>query len=86
MTTKFSLGAQIEEVEYELKMRHDVYERRVAAHKMKQSLADLHIARMESVLATLRWLQQYEQDVRDYVAKARASDHAPEPEKAEDVS
>jgi hypothetical protein len=54
----WSLGAQIEEIEREIKMRREVYPRRVAQGKMRQSLADAHISRMEAVLRTLNSLRE----------------------------
>lgn len=51
-----SLNAQIEEVEREIELRNRVYPRYVAMGRMRQSIADLHQARMEAVLATLRSL------------------------------
>ena len=49
----FSLHQQIEEVEREIKLRKEVYPRLVINAKMRQSIADFHLARMEAVLATL---------------------------------
>lgn len=53
---KISIGAQIEEVEREIGLRKQVYPRQVSSGKMRQSVADMHLARMEAVLKTLRWL------------------------------
>ncbi len=55
---KISLPQQIEEIEYEIGMRKQVYPRRVSAKKMRQSEATYHIERMEAVLKTLRWLEK----------------------------
>lgn len=65
---KFSLAAQIEEVERELEYRAKVYPRIVSSRAMTQSVSDMHVDRMKAVLATLRWLQANETDVRAYVA------------------
>lgn len=46
MAQKFSLVAQIEEVERELAMRRRVYAERVASHKMKEGAAEYHTLRM----------------------------------------
>jgi hypothetical protein len=61
---KISIGAQIEEVEREIKKRGEVYPRMVARGDMRQSVADMHIERMTGVLTTLRWLQENEAKVR----------------------
>jgi hypothetical protein len=65
---KVSLGAQIEEVMYELEMRATVYPRLVAQHKMRESVAAMHSERMDAVMRTLLWLQTNEKAVRDAVA------------------
>jgi len=63
------LRHQIEEVERELAMRQRVYPGQVRRKTMRQGEADLHIARMEAVLVTLRWLQENEYRVKDAIAK-----------------
>jgi hypothetical protein len=47
----------------------------VATGKMRQSLADYQMERMEAVKATLEWLRENQTDVRAYVAakKERAA-------------
>ncbi|MES2694175.1 MAG: hypothetical protein V4773_11935 [Verrucomicrobiota bacterium] len=64
MAQKFTLEAQIEEVELELGKRDTVYARLVATHKMKGGESDYRKARMNAVLNTLRWLQRNEARVR----------------------
>lgn len=54
---QITLGMQISAVERELVLRHQVYPRMVGQAKMKQATADLQIAAMEAVLATLKGLQ-----------------------------
>ncbi|WP_026379394.1 hypothetical protein [Afifella pfennigii] len=71
---KHSLTAQIEEVEFEIRQRGGVYTRLVASRRMRQSVADLHMARMQAVLATLRWLQTNEGEVRAFVASRKGSE------------
>jgi hypothetical protein len=66
---KIPLAGQIAEIKRELAMRANVYPRLVAERKMRQSEADLCISRMEAVLATLMFCQQYEADIRLYIAK-----------------
>ena len=70
---KISLTGQIAEVERELALRRSVYPRQVDSGKMKQSLAELLIERMEAVQQTLMWLQRHEADVRAFV-EARKGD------------
>lgn len=67
-----SLTGQIAEVERELALRREVYRRQTDAGKMKQSLADLLMERMEAVLKTLLWLQKHEAAIRDYVDQRKA--------------
>lgn len=55
--TQFSITQQCEEVEREIAMRKSAYPRWVAARKMRQSVADFHMERMQAVLETLRSLQ-----------------------------
>lgn len=50
----FSIDAQIEEVERELRLRREVYPRQVANGRMRQSIAEYHIGRMMAVLDTLK--------------------------------
>lgn len=66
---KISLGQQIEEIERELQMRSGVFPGLVARGKMRQSVADLHKARMNAVLDTLIWLQANEETIRTAIAK-----------------
>lgn len=68
---KVSIHAQIEEVEYELQQRKEVYARLVASRKMRQSVAELHIARMEAVRGTLIWLRNNGPKIRDVVSAGR---------------
>jgi hypothetical protein len=61
---KHSIGAQIEEVEREIKKRREVYPRLVSRGEMRQSVADMHTDRMVAVLATLRWLESNEVKIK----------------------
>lgn len=61
---KVPLRHQIEEVERELVMRRQVYPGLVRRKTMRQGEADLHMGRMEAVLATLRWLQENEERIK----------------------
>lgn len=60
VTSKISLNAQIEEVDRELALRKNFYAVEVAKGKMRQSVADMHFARMQAVRETLMWLQKNE--------------------------
>jgi len=62
---KISLNEQIDEVRRELRMRPDVYSRQVATGKLRQSVAEYQMERMEAVLRTLEWLQDNEQRIKD---------------------
>jgi hypothetical protein len=57
---KHSLGIQIQEVERELRMRRQVYDRQTRKGAMRPGEASELISRMESVLETLRDLQRLE--------------------------
>jgi hypothetical protein len=50
----FSIDAQIEEVEREIKLRERVYPHQVATGRMRQSIADYHMERMKAVRETLK--------------------------------
>jgi hypothetical protein len=58
--TKITLNAQIGEVDRELRLRNDVYEIAISKGKMRRAVADLHLAHMRAVRATLVWLQENE--------------------------
>lgn len=64
---KIAIAGQIAEVERELAMRRNVYPRAVAKGNMRESEAQLCLARMEAVLATLRFCQQHERDIRVFI-------------------
>ncbi|MGH3026087.1 MAG: hypothetical protein ACRDLR_06550 [Gaiellaceae bacterium] len=53
----WTLGMMIDVVEREIRQRHSVYPRLVVAGKMSQKNADLQIAGMNAVLATLQRLR-----------------------------
>ena len=55
---RISLQAQIEELEYELRMRTDVYPRLVRRGRMRAGEAELHKQRLEAAIRTLRWLNE----------------------------
>jgi hypothetical protein len=65
---KFSLQAQIAEVDRELAARKDVYARLVAQQKLRQSHADYQMNLMRGVRATLEWLQENESIIKQRLA------------------
>lgn len=60
MASHVSLNAQIEEIEYEIRMRSEVYPRLILRQKLRQGVADEHMRRMRAVLASLNHLQAIE--------------------------
>lgn len=66
---KFSLAAQIAEVERELAARKDVYARLVASRKLRQSHADYQMDLLRAVLATLLWLEENENLIKHRLAQ-----------------
>lgn len=68
---KFSIAAQLEEVQRELDQRATVYPRLVRSHSMRESVAAYHVARMEAVKQTLLWLQANETEIRQIMAARR---------------
>ena len=69
MTLKISIGAQIEEVDREITLRRDVYPRQVAKRLMRESVANMHIERMEAVRETLKFCRDNEADIRAWMAE-----------------
>ena len=68
---KFSIIAQIEEVERELEQRRKVYPSLVASRSMRQSVAEFQMARLEAVRATLIWLRDNEAEIREIMTERR---------------
>ena len=63
---KITLPKQIAEVEREVQKRKDVYPRLVHSCKITQAQADYHLECMEAIKRTLEWLQENEQEVREF--------------------
>lgn len=59
-----SIAQQIEEIEREIALRQRVYPNQVRTGKMRQSVADYHMQRIDAVLKTLLWLQANEARIR----------------------
>lgn len=57
---KIPIADQIAEVERELRLRVGVYEKWIENGRLKQSTADLHMARLTAVRDTLKWLAKNE--------------------------
>lgn len=64
MARRVSLSQQIEEVDRELDQRASVYPRLVSAGKLRLSVSQYHMERMEAARATLAWLQRHERTLR----------------------
>jgi len=63
-----SLAQQIDEIEHELSQRKLVYPRLVSRGSMRQSIADLQVARLAAARDTLVWLQANEATIRQRLA------------------
>lgn len=72
MSERVNIIGQIAEIRREIALRKNVYPIRVRDKKMRQVEADLCMARIESVLATLMFCQAHEADIRAYIASKRA--------------
>ncbi len=72
MAGKISIIGQIAEVEREIAMREQVYPKQVREGKMKPEAANMLMERMRAVLATLRFCQQNEADIRAFVQAKKA--------------
>jgi hypothetical protein len=70
----FTILQQIEEAEREIKMRVNVYPRWVGSGKMKQDEADLHLARMKSILKTLVWLRDNKDTIKEKLTSSKTLD------------
>lgn len=55
--SKIGIDEQIAEVGREIGLRKSVYPGFVARGKLSQEEADQHLARMEAVYATLKWIR-----------------------------
>lgn len=73
---KYSLEAQIEEVTRELALRGTVFPHLVRTGKMRQSIADMHVARMESVLATLVFLIEHRDEFIAFLKTKKAPEQS----------
>ncbi len=64
MTGKISIAQQIEEVDYELDQRKDVYGRMDARGVPGKSAREFHVTRMRAVKSTLEWLRDNEERIK----------------------
>ena len=71
MSAPIPLDRQIAAAEREVALRRNVYKQRIARGQMTQAEADRHIAEMEAIVLTLRWLADNEAVVRGAVAWIR---------------
>jgi hypothetical protein len=67
---RFSLTAQIAEVDRELALRAKVYPHQVSSGAMRQSIADHHVELMKSVKRTLEWLRDNELVIKQRCGEA----------------
>lgn len=68
---RISLGQQIEEIESEIEKRRKVYKGLVYQRPSQASKLDYQMARMQAVLATLRWLAANESRIREDIRNSR---------------
>ena len=68
---KTSIGAQIEEVEFELRNRARDYPRLIQQNRLRQGEADIHVDRMKAVLKTLEFVRDNAELIRAAVEVAR---------------
>lgn len=69
---KVGLSQQIACAERELKLRRSVYPGLCARGKMREGEAQYEISAMENVLATLRWVEANEADIREWIKAKKA--------------
>lgn len=69
---KFSISAQIVEVEREIALRRSVYARLAYNSPSKKSECEYFMARMEAVLDTLRFLEKHGERFKDFVKETEA--------------
>ena len=67
MAGKISIMGQIGEIDREINLREKVYPHQISAGKMKQEVADMLMARIQAVRATLLFCQDNEADIREFV-------------------
>ena len=77
MTDRIPLILQIAEVKREIALRERVLPSYVAARKMTQAEADMHLVRMRAVQRTLEWFETNESVIRSAIADARAAEEHP---------
>nr|WP_298099686.1 hypothetical protein [uncultured Shinella sp.] len=70
--SKISIIGQIAEIDREIGIRQNVYQKQISAGKMRQAEADMLMQRIQAVRATLVFCQENEADIRAYIAAKRA--------------
>lgn len=65
---KISIAQQIDEIDRELMQRREVYPRLVAGGKLRQSVADYQVARLQAARDTLTWLAVNDRRIRQRLA------------------
>lgn len=66
---QFTLTQQIEEIEREIGLRKAVYPRMIGSGKLRRGEAEFHMARIESVLKTLKWMSDNEEAIKAAMVK-----------------
>ncbi len=73
MAGKISIIGQIAEVEREIAQRQQNYAKLVREGKMRKEEADMLMARIYAVLATLHFCREHEADIRAYMAARKGA-------------
>lgn len=72
MVAKISIIGQIAEIEREIRMREQVYQKQVREGRMKGEEAQMLMDRIRAVLATLHFCRENEADIRAHIAAKKA--------------
>ena len=73
MAAKISIIGQISEIEREIGLRQQSYSKLVREGRMRQEEADMLMARIRAVLATLHFCREHEADIRAYMAAKKGT-------------
>lgn len=76
MSGKISIASQIAEADREVAMRRRVYPEQVRRRKMRETEAEMLIARMEAIAATLRFVARHEADFRAFMTSRQDGESA----------
>lgn len=73
MAGKISIIGQISEIEREIAMREKLYPREVQSGRMKQEFAEMAMARIYAIRATLDFCRENERDIREFIAAKKSA-------------